>query len=359
MSNTKLLTIFIIASIAILSSAQVIELTSKNWEVVDKSDLFMIAFTAPWCGHCKSLKPEYYKAAESLGGVVNMGNVNCDDEKELAGKFGVQGFPTIKIFSKGKVVDDYQRGRDASSIVTDLMSRFNKLPDNVKIFKSKAEIDAFAKPLALLFTTKKSVPAMFKSLSLDLKNVGFGVVYDEEVMKEFEITSPPKIIVLNGEETLKYEGDLKRPKIYEFLKKFNEKEKPTPVHVEKPVKPFEIDALTEKNMALWCDNMCVIGCAANRDELTPIGKKYSKEKLKFFWIDSENAASFGASSFCKRFSNAGTNLVVFRAKKMKIATLPAATLDNSERFFENILYGGAKFETLEENPATKNDHQEL
>jgi thioredoxin-like negative regulator of GroEL len=46
------------------------------------------------------LHPEYDKAAEKLGGVVNMGRINCDEEKGLAQRYQIQGFPTIKIFTK-------------------------------------------------------------------------------------------------------------------------------------------------------------------------------------------------------------------------------------------------------------------
>jgi len=350
-STTQLIKFFVVAVFFVLSTSQVIELSSKNWNLVDTSDLFMVAFTAPWCGHCKSLKPEFYKAAESLGGVVNMGNVNCDDEKELAGKFDVKGFPTIKIFSKGRVIEDYQRGRDANSIVTDLMSRFNNLPDSVKIFKSKADIDASPKPLALLFTSKKSVPPMFKSLSLDLKNIGFGVVYDEAVAKEFEVSTPPKIIILHEDQVSKYEGELKRPKIFDFLKEFNEKKKEVPVE-----KPFEVESLTDKNIG-YCDNMCVIGCSADKNELTEIAKKYRKDKLRFLWVNSVSG-----SAFCGKFGvsgHSGTDLIVLRAKKLKYATFVDATLVKVERFFENVLYGGVKFENLESLPSLKKNHDEL
>ena len=74
-----------------------------------------VEFYANWCGHCKSLAPEYKKAAKALKGVVKVGAVDCDESKDLAGKYGVQGFPTLKIFT-GKDSTTYQGERTAKGI---------------------------------------------------------------------------------------------------------------------------------------------------------------------------------------------------------------------------------------------------
>ena len=66
-------------------------------------------------GHCKNLAPEYKKAAKALKGVVKVGAVDCDESKDLAGKYGVSGFPTIKIFS-GKDSTVYNGERTAKAI---------------------------------------------------------------------------------------------------------------------------------------------------------------------------------------------------------------------------------------------------
>ena len=70
--------------------------------------------SAPWCGHCQRLTPEYKKAASALKGVVKLGAVNADEHRSLGGQYGIQGFPTIKIFGKNKnKPEDYQGARDA------------------------------------------------------------------------------------------------------------------------------------------------------------------------------------------------------------------------------------------------------
>jgi protein disulfide-isomerase A6 len=55
------------------SSSDVVELTPSNFDkLVLKSDgIWIVEFFAPWCGHCKSLVPEYLKAAKALKASFN------------------------------------------------------------------------------------------------------------------------------------------------------------------------------------------------------------------------------------------------------------------------------------------------
>lgn len=102
------------------SSSNVIDLTSSNFDrlVLNSDEIWVVEFYAPWCGHCQQLVPEYQKAANALKGVVKVGAVNADDDKELGGKYGVRGFPTIKIFGANKnKPDDYNGARTAQGIV--------------------------------------------------------------------------------------------------------------------------------------------------------------------------------------------------------------------------------------------------
>merc|ERR1711937_435701 len=114
------------------SSDKVVNLTPSNFneKVTNSDELWLIEFYAPWCGHCKSLTPAWKQAAEELDGVVNVGAVDADQHKSLGGQFGVQGFPTIKIFGANKKSPkDYRGGRDASSIVD---TAFKELRQMVK-----------------------------------------------------------------------------------------------------------------------------------------------------------------------------------------------------------------------------------
>ena len=101
-------------------STKVVNLNQANFRktVLESDEMWFVEFYAPWCGHCQQLEPTWEKLAKILKGVVKVGAVNADEEKQLGGQYQIQGFPTIKFFgfNKKKDPETYQGGRDAESM---------------------------------------------------------------------------------------------------------------------------------------------------------------------------------------------------------------------------------------------------
>lgn len=111
----------------------VVELTPANFErqVLNSDGVWIVEFYADWCGHCKSLAPEYKTAAKALKGVVNVGAVNADEHRSLGGEYQVKGFPTIKIFGANKKSpDDFVGERTSKGLIEAGLNAAKKLVES-------------------------------------------------------------------------------------------------------------------------------------------------------------------------------------------------------------------------------------
>ncbi|KRX87850.1 Protein disulfide-isomerase A6 [Trichinella pseudospiralis] len=123
------------------SSDDVIQLNDANFDsmITSSDDMWLVEFFAPWCGHCKNLQPHWASAATQLKGKVKVAAIDATVNTATAQRFGITGFPTIKMFPSGpKKLDedvvDYTGGRSSSDIVQWAMDRLaeNAPPPEIK-----------------------------------------------------------------------------------------------------------------------------------------------------------------------------------------------------------------------------------
>ena len=102
-----------------------IHVTDSAFEksVLQSSLPVIVDFWAPWCGPCKMVAPILEKLAKEYSGKVIVAKVNTDENPEWAGKFGVQGIPTMLFVSGGKVVHR-QVGALPERMLRDVVSQF-------------------------------------------------------------------------------------------------------------------------------------------------------------------------------------------------------------------------------------------
>ncbi|KAJ2940659.1 hypothetical protein O0L34_g14766 [Tuta absoluta] len=119
--------------------------------------MWLVEFFAPWCGHCKNLEPHWAKAATELKGKIKLGALDATVHQSIAGRFQVQGYPTIKFFPAGKKTydsaEDYNGGRTSSDIVawaSDKVSENVPAPEIIQVVSEQAMKECSEKPLCVV-----------------------------------------------------------------------------------------------------------------------------------------------------------------------------------------------------------------
>ena len=123
------------------SSTKVIELTAATFEHQTQASTgqttgkWFVKFYAPWCGHCKKLAPIWESLAEHVSDTENelsdflIAKVDCTQNKDVCKRFGVKGYPTLKLLANRQVYD-YKGGRTLDKLLDFLRSSpdFGGLP---------------------------------------------------------------------------------------------------------------------------------------------------------------------------------------------------------------------------------------
>jgi protein disulfide-isomerase A1 len=171
-----------------------------------KEDPFYIIFLikmclidAPWCGHCKSLAPEYAKAAGVLKGEnseIRLAKVDATVQSELGEKFKIRGYPTLKFFVDGTPLE-YGGGRTSDEIVQWLKKKSGppsvtiSTADELTKLKEGSEVAVLG-----LFKNLESANAqLFNNVAKTVDSVSFGVTSNAELFAQLSVTGDEGVIL--------------------------------------------------------------------------------------------------------------------------------------------------------------------
>ncbi|KAG8953618.1 protein disulfide-isomerase precursor [Tulasnella sp. 424] len=275
------------ASLAAAAS-DILDLTSENFEsTVNKESLILVEFFAPWCGHCKSLAPQYEEAATTLKEKgVPLAKVDCVDQADLCSAQGVTGYPTLKVFRNGES-STYGGPRKADGIIAYMLKQ--SLPAvsdvtaaNHEEFKSTDKVVVVA---YLGSKTDAPAPAFSEVAEKHRDDYLFGISTDEQAAKIAGVQAPAIVVYQkfdNGRADFPVNG-IKNTNV-EVLEKFildnsvalldqvTGENYPAYAQTGLPLAYMFIDPYDEK-------------LQEHIDAIKPIAKKY-KGKINFVWIDA-------------------------------------------------------------------------
>ena len=165
----------------------VIVLTESNFDkAINKYEYLMVFFYAPWCIRCKNFHPEYEKAAKILRKEnLLLAKVDATVEKNLDKRYKLTGYPTIKLFIKGKDID-YNKARNELEVVNWMRRKTNG--PATKSLKSSEEIEKFKNEndvVLIYFGNNKRDIEEYTLAARKIDDFQFGIVEQEDIINKY------------------------------------------------------------------------------------------------------------------------------------------------------------------------------
>ena len=217
-----LLTLLALSFAEVEKDEGVLVLNEDNFdEVIKEHSHILVEFYAPWCGHCKKLAPEYAAAAQQLAEQdppLYIAKVDATENNALAGKYGVQGYPTLKWFIDGEATE-YTGGRVKDEIVNWINKRMGPPSTSVDATSIDKAIDD--NKIAVVFfgdSESDEFKAFQGAASADDKNAFFNT-NDEVAAKNQKVEKTPALVLFRkfDEPRVVFDGEFTKKAIAEWI----------------------------------------------------------------------------------------------------------------------------------------------
>jgi thiol-disulfide isomerase/thioredoxin len=101
-----------------------------------KKGIVLIWFYATWCGHCIDMEGEWDKLRKKSPKGLNLAKIessNMDNYRKSPGEEELRGYPTLRLYSKGDLIKEYDGERSYEGIYNfadDYLKKHNNVKKN-------------------------------------------------------------------------------------------------------------------------------------------------------------------------------------------------------------------------------------
>eukprot|EP01022_Parablepharisma_sp_SALTPOND_P034057 TRINITY_DN903_c0_g1_i2.p1 TRINITY_DN903_c0_g1~~TRINITY_DN903_c0_g1_i2.p1 ORF type:complete len:784 (-),score=123.18 TRINITY_DN903_c0_g1_i2:33-2384(-) len=204
-------------NVVVLNDANYKEYLEKN-----KEKPILLKLYAPWCGHCKSMAPEFEKAAElskEQGRPYVFAEIDAAANQDAAKHFDITGFPTLFFLYDGKK-EEYNEGRNAQAFLQYMIKKAGTPMVNLKTVDEVKKVLALSRHRSILVSDDPEVLKEYKEASTELLEYSYYYTSVAVGKKVFpKITSAPVVVMINayGEEEKYYVPTFNKDELEEFL----------------------------------------------------------------------------------------------------------------------------------------------
>ncbi len=72
-------------------------------DVLQSEKPVLVDYWAEWCGPCKMIAPILDDVSKEYGARLQVAKMNVDENREVPGKYGIRGIPTLMLFKGGEL----------------------------------------------------------------------------------------------------------------------------------------------------------------------------------------------------------------------------------------------------------------